>query len=76
MVRLRRGTATVDVRTSIFCTVRAPVSVPLCGFYAAAVARLLALFDLPARTEVVTCRGMGEATCSLTVALVASPEAV
>ena len=44
--RLRRGTASVDVRSSIFCTVREPVPQPLCGFYAAAFTRLLALFDL------------------------------
>ena len=40
--RLRRGTASIDVRASIFCTVREPVAHPLCGFYAAAFARLLA----------------------------------
>src|SRR5579864_3395365 len=30
--RLRKGTARVDVRASIFCTVREPVPAPLCGF--------------------------------------------
>ena len=59
--RLRRGTASIDVRASIFCTVREPVPHPLCGFYAAAFTRLLALFDLHARAEVVACRGTGEA---------------
>src|SRR5579862_7579387 len=49
--RVRRGTASVDLRASIFCTVREPVPQPLCGFYAAAFTRLLRLFDLPARTE-------------------------
>ena len=44
--RLRRGTASVDVRASVFCTVREPVPHPLCGFYAAAFTRLLALFNL------------------------------
>jgi predicted hydrocarbon binding protein len=67
--RLRRGTASVDVRASIFCTVRAPVSNPLCGFYAAAFTRLLALFNLPAHTEVVACRGTGEASCRLKIAM-------
>jgi hypothetical protein len=67
--RLRRGTASVDVRASIFCSVREPVSYPLCGFYAAALARLLLLFDLRATTEVVACRGTGERTCLLKVAL-------
>src|SRR5712671_4619696 len=67
--RLRRGTASVDVRASIFCTVREPVPMPLCGFYAAAFTRLLALFNLHARAEVVACRGTGKASCVLKVAL-------
>ncbi len=67
--RIRRGTANVDLRASVFCTVREPVSHPLCGFYAAAYARLLALFNLPAHAEVVACRGTGEATCLIKVAL-------
>jgi bacteriochlorophyll 4-vinyl reductase len=69
IARFRRGTASVDVRASVFCTVREPVPHPLCGFYAAAFTRLLALFDIGARTEVVACRGTGEATCVLKVAL-------
>lgn len=69
IVRLRRGTASVDVRASIFCTVRQPVPEPLCGFYAAAFTRLLALFNLPARTQVIACRGTGETTCLLRVAM-------
>ena len=68
--RLRRGTARVDLRASVFCTVRERVPHPLCGFYAAAFTRLLALFDIGARTDVVACRGTGGATCVLTVALV------
>ena len=73
--RLRRGTARVDLRASVFCTVRERVPHPLCGFYAAAFTRLLALFDLAARTEVVACRGTGEATCVLNVSLANGPSA-
>lgn len=69
IARVRGATASVDVRASIFCTVREPVPHPLCGFYAAAFTRLLALFDVGARTHVVACRGTGEATCLLQVAL-------
>ena len=69
VARVRGGTASVDVRASIFCTVREPVAHPLCGFYAAAFTKLLALFNMGARTEVVTCRGTGGATCVLQVAL-------
>jgi predicted hydrocarbon binding protein len=67
--RLRRGTARVDVRASIFCTVREPATQALCGFYAAAFTRLLTLFNLPARAEVIACRGTGEAMCVLRIAL-------
>jgi bacteriochlorophyll 4-vinyl reductase len=67
--RLRHGAASIDVRGSIFCTVREPSPQPLCGFYVSAFTRLLALFNLRAQTEVVTCRGTGEATCVLRVAL-------
>lgn len=77
VARLRKGIANIDVRASIFCTVREPVPRPLCGFYAAAITRLLALFNLPARSEVVACRGTGEPTCLLRVALLdGHPEAV
>jgi bacteriochlorophyll 4-vinyl reductase len=79
--RLRQNTASVDVRASIFCTVRDPVGYPLCGFYAAAFTRLLALFDIGAHTDVVACRATGKATCELTVAIfngqaVETPEVV
>jgi hypothetical protein len=67
--RIRRGTASVDVRASIFCTVREPVPQPLCGFYAAAFTRLLALFDLQVNAEVVACRGTGKPTCVLHIAM-------
>jgi len=67
--KFRRNTAKVDVRASVFCTVREPVSMPLCGFYAAAFTRLLVIFDIAASTSVVRCRGTGESTCVLRVAI-------
>jgi hypothetical protein len=66
---LRSGTARVDLRASVFCTVREPVGRHLCGFYAAAFVRLLELFDVPARASIIECRGAGAATCVLTIAL-------
>ena len=69
VARVRGGMASVDVRASIFCTVREPVAHPLCGFYAAAFTKLLTLFNIGARTEVVACRGTGGVTCVLQVAL-------
>jgi hypothetical protein len=67
VARMRSGTARIDLRASIFCTVREPVEHPLCGFYAAAYTRLLSLFDLSHRAQVVACRGTGEASCVLTI---------
>jgi bacteriochlorophyll 4-vinyl reductase len=69
VARVRRGTARVDVRASIFCSVRDPVEHPLCGFYAAAITRLLFLFDLKTDAKVVSCRGTGGSACVLTVPL-------
>ena len=67
--RLRRGTARVDVRASVFCTVREPARLPLCGFYAAAITRLLTLFNLHAHAEVIACRGTGKPTCVVQIAM-------
>jgi len=67
--RVRGRRMSLDVRASIFCTVRERAPQPLCGYYAAAVTRLLTLFDLDARAEVVACRGTGSPTCLLNVAM-------
>ena len=40
IVRLKRGTASVDLRGSLFCEVRETSGHPLCGFYVAAIARV------------------------------------
>jgi hypothetical protein len=69
IAKFRDGRAELDLRASIFCSVREPVARPLCGFYAAAVQRLMELFNIGARTEVVACRGTGESTCVVQVAL-------
>jgi hypothetical protein len=61
--QLRRGSGAVEIRGSIFCGVREACSVPLCGFYAAALGRFLALFDLPAEAEAVRCRASGAGRC-------------
>jgi hypothetical protein len=67
--RFRRGNAKVDLRASVFCTVRDRVPQPLCGFYAAAFTRLLVMFDIGASTNVVACRGTGGESCVLQVAI-------
>jgi hypothetical protein len=73
IARVRHGTAHIDVRASVFCVVREPVPQPLCGFYAAASTRLMALFNIGARAHVIACRGTGESTCMLEMALAATP---
>jgi hypothetical protein len=55
-IRLRRGTASVDLRGSLFCETREATAMPLCGFYAAAIARVLHHFSLRADAEVDECR--------------------
>ena len=69
IARVRGGSARIDLRASVFCSVREPVSHPLCGFYAAAFTRLMVLFNIGARTEVIACRGTGESSCIFQVAL-------
>jgi hypothetical protein len=56
IVRLRRGTASIDLRGSLFCEVRETTDAPLCGFYAAAIARVLHHFSLRADAQVYECR--------------------
>jgi bacteriochlorophyll 4-vinyl reductase len=66
---LRGGVARVELRASVFCTVRDKVPHPLCGFYSAAFTRLLTLFEIGASAEVISCRAAGEPTCMLNVSL-------
>lgn len=69
---VRGGIAQIDVRSSVFCAVREPVGHHLCGFYAAACTRLLALFDLQAQARVISCRGAGQPACLLTTTMLGS----
>jgi hypothetical protein len=67
---LKRGTGRVHLHESIFCTVRDPVALPLCGFYVAVYRRMLVLFQLPLVPQAEQCRGVDrtEAVCTLSVA--------
>lgn len=56
IVRVKRGTASIDLRGSLFCEVREAVPAPLCGFYAAAIGRTLTKFDLQGDVQVHECR--------------------
>jgi hypothetical protein len=63
VARVQRGAPSVALDGSIFCTVREPVSHPLCGFYAAAFGQLMTLFDLDVAFVVSSCRGVGAPAC-------------
>lgn len=65
--RFRKGVATVDLRASIFCTVREPAAWPMCAFYSAAVERFLRCFDLDASVDVTQCKASGASGCAMTV---------
>ena len=68
IVRLRKGTASVDLRGSLFCEVREASALPLCGFYAAAIARVLELCAVSAEARVQECRALGgRRGCQLSV---------
>ena len=69
LFRIRKNTATLDLRESVFCDVREPVDHPLCGFYTAAFARLFALFNVPAKIDVTSCRASGGGACAMTVTI-------
>lgn len=59
IVRLKKGTASVDLRGSLFCEVRETSILPLCGFYASAIRRVMELFELRADASVTECRAGG-----------------
>jgi len=58
-VKLKRGTASIDLRGSLFCEVREAAILPLCGFYASAVGRIMHLFAVKADARVSECRAAG-----------------
>ena len=76
VIRLRRGKASIDLRGSLFCEVRELVPAPLCGFYAAAVARVLQLFALEADAQVLECRAAGVRRACVVNVAVRRPSAV
>ena len=59
IVKVRKGTASIDLRGSLFCEVREVSVLPLCVFYSAAFARIMKLFVLDAEARVDQCRASG-----------------
>lgn len=73
IVRMKRGAVSVDLRGSLFCEVRETSVAPLCGFYAAALARVLQLSGVAANARVAECRAAGSAKGCMMAVVVASP---
>ena len=69
IVRWRKRRGAVDIRGSIFCEVRDRVEQPLCEFYAAALTRLMHLFDLEAEVGTEQCRATGAGQCVMKILL-------
>ena len=65
--RMRKGTARVRVRASVFCDVREPVARPLCAFNSAIFEHMARLSAQPATVSISSCRGVGAATCEMHV---------
>jgi hypothetical protein len=77
IVRVRKGTASIDLRGSLFCEVRETSILPLCGFYASAIRRVMELFDLRADASVTECRAGGARKgCLLSVVVNTGPTSV
>jgi len=66
-VQWRQWKAAVDLRASLFCEVREPVDHPLCEFYAAALRRLMALFNLDVDVITERCRATGAGQCAMSL---------
>ena len=73
--RLRRGQGTITLRSSIFCAVREPSSRALCGYYAAALERTLALVSVNGNVAVQSCQGAGAASCVIALNVLPDKEA-
>jgi hypothetical protein len=74
ITRRRREVVEIDLRGSLFCEVREASARPLCGFYVAAIGRVLELFSVGGEAQVVQCRAAGtQRGCTLTVATLPRP---
>jgi hypothetical protein len=75
IVRFRSSTASIELRGSLFCEVREASAVPLCGYYATAITRVLQLLAIGAEGQVLECRASGgRRGCSLSITVGGKPE--
>lgn len=69
ILRVSRGRATIDLRGSIFCSIRDSAAQPLCDFYAAMIARFLELYGVAGDVRLERCRAVGDPGCLISIAL-------
>jgi hypothetical protein len=69
VIRLRRGTAAIDLRGSLFCDAREETGRPLCGIHAAATTRWLQPFEFAPGGQGSRCRAAGDDHCLVRVVL-------
>ena len=67
LARWRNGRGSFDIRGSIFCEVRDATEQPLCEFYAAAIRRLMHLFNIDVDVDTDRCRATGAGQCLISV---------
>jgi hypothetical protein len=72
-VKWRRGQALLEIRGSLFCTVREPAAAPLCEFYAEGVRRFFELLRIRATVAIPHCRALGHRSCGLAIVLPPKP---
>ena len=65
--RVRRGTATMRIQSSLFCSVRQPQSQPLCDFYGALAVETLRCFGVTAEAHLESCRATNGGPCVVTL---------
>ena len=71
---LRKGQGTITMRSSVFCSVREPFERPLCGYYAAALSRVLALVSVHGNVHVESCQGAGAPACVIALSVRPNPD--
>lgn len=62
-VRMRNGVGVLKVPNSLFCSVRHSAELPLCGFYASLVSRLLELHGAAMEVRIGRCRAVAGDAC-------------
>jgi hypothetical protein len=66
-IKWQRRAGRLQIEDSAFCSVRAPVPEPLCGFYAAALARFCESLGLEASVAHESCLAMGAPACAIAI---------